>query len=83
MVSEVQHLQSTKYEKEEKLKGQIGRNEELLEELERVNMAMQQVREEREMTMQMKTEKEREVEGRDRERQKWGRLAERVHQKAK
>ena len=40
MASEVQHLQSTKYEKEEKLKGQIGRNEELLEELERVNMAM-------------------------------------------
>ena len=56
--SEVQMLQTMKYEKEEKLKKQIGRNEGLLEELERINVEVQQVREEKEMTMQAKGEKE-------------------------
>ena len=38
--SELKHLQTTKFEKEEKLKVQIHKNEELLEELERLNMAI-------------------------------------------
>lgn len=38
--SEVKHLQTLKFEKEEKLKMQIHKNDELLEELEKLNMVM-------------------------------------------
>ncbi len=60
--SEVKHLQTMKFEKEEKLKLQINKNEELLEELERLNVAINQVKEEKELTLVVKTEKEREIE---------------------
>jgi peptidoglycan hydrolase CwlO-like protein len=49
--SEVKHLQTMKFEKDEKLKMQIHKNEELLEELERLNVDMCQIKEEREMTL--------------------------------
>ena len=41
---------------------QIQKNEGLLEELERLNMAMTQIKEERENTLQLKNEKEKEME---------------------
>jgi chromosome segregation ATPase len=62
LVNEVEHLQTTKFEKDEKLKLQIHRNEELLEELERMNYAVSNMREEKDMTLQLKNEKEREME---------------------
>ena len=40
-----------KFEKEEKLKMQIHKNEELLEELERLNEGISTLKEEREMTI--------------------------------
>ena len=59
---EVQHLHSTKAEKDERLRAQVARNEQLLDQLERINMELTQAREEREMTMQEKSEQEREFE---------------------
>lgn len=76
--SEVKHLQTLKFEKEEKLKNQIHKNEGLLEELERLNMAMTQVKEEREMTIQIKIDKEREIEVTQRQVQKIKKMGERV-----
>ena len=49
--SEVKHLQTMKFDKEEKLKMQIHKNEELLEELERLNVDLSQIKDEREMTL--------------------------------
>ena len=63
---EVRHLQSTKNEKDERLRMQVARNEQLLDQLERINMELTQAREEQEMTLQAKTDKEREAE-RDKE----------------
>lgn len=48
--SEVKHLQTMKFEKDEKLKHQINKNEELLEELERLNEALSHLKEEKEFT---------------------------------
>ena len=64
---EVRHLQNAKGEKEQRLKMQVVRNEQLLDQLERINMELTQAKEEREMTLHGKSEKEREAE-RDKER---------------
>lgn len=66
---EVQHLQVVRNEKEERLRMQVARNEQLLDQLEQINMELTQAREEREQTLHGKSEQEREAE-RDRERLK-------------
>ena len=60
--SELRHIQNAKIDKEEKLKVQIHKNEQLLEELERINEAYSTVRDEKEATLVVKVEKEREIE---------------------
>ena len=79
----MKHLQTTKFEKEEKLKKQINKNEELLEELERINVNINQIREEKELTLQIKGEKDKEVEITQRQIHKILRMGERVFNNVK
>ena len=59
---EIQHLQSAKQEKEERLKAQVQRSEKLLGELERLSAELTHVKEEKEATIETKGARERELE---------------------
>jgi chromosome segregation ATPase len=50
--SEVHHLANTKTERDDRLKAQVSRNEQLLSELERLNMELTQAKEDKEQTLQ-------------------------------
>lgn len=50
--AEMQHLANTKQEKDERLRAQVQRNEQLLSDLERMNMELTSVKEDKEQTLQ-------------------------------
>jgi DNA repair exonuclease SbcCD ATPase subunit len=76
---EVRLVENLKAEKEERLRAQVARNEQLLDQLEKINLELTQAREEREMTIHAKSEREREAETAHEALKRQAKLVERAH----